>query len=61
MAVTAAAPGAGPHAGMATARSIGQISYRSELEFDERFGRDHPGNQSNGQRRLRINDVTGKQ
>ena len=40
-----AAPGAGPHAGMATARSIGQISYRSELEFDERFGRDHQGDE----------------
>ena len=40
-----AAPGAGPHAGLSTARSIGQISYRSELEFDERFGRDHQGDE----------------
>jgi len=40
-----ATPGAGPHAGLATARSIGQISYRSELEFDERFGRDHQGDE----------------
>jgi homoserine O-acetyltransferase len=36
-----APPGGGPHRGMALARGIGQISYRTELEFDDRFGRDH--------------------
>jgi len=36
-----AAPGDGPHAGLAIARAIGQISYRSELELHERFGREH--------------------
>jgi homoserine O-acetyltransferase len=41
----AAPTGAGPHAGLSTARGIGQISYRSELEFDERFGRDHEGDE----------------
>jgi homoserine O-acetyltransferase len=40
-----AAPGGGPHAGMSIARGIGQITYRSELEFDERFGRDHQGDE----------------
>ena len=39
-----AAPGDGPHRGMAIAREIGHISYRSELELAARFGRDHqPG------------------
>jgi homoserine O-acetyltransferase len=36
-----AAPGDGPHAGLAIARGIGQISYRTELELAARFGRDH--------------------
>jgi len=40
-----AAPGDGPHVGLSLARGIGQISYRSELEFDERFGRDHQGDE----------------
>jgi homoserine O-acetyltransferase len=40
-----AAPGTGPHAGLSIARGIGQLSYRSELEFDERFGRDHQGDE----------------
>jgi len=40
-----AAPGEGPHVGLSLARGIGQISYRSELEFDERFGRDHQGDE----------------
>ena len=35
-----AAPGDGPHVGLAIARGIGQISYRSEIELDERFGRE---------------------
>jgi homoserine O-acetyltransferase len=36
--------GDGPHVGMGVARGIGQISYRSELELHERFGRDdQPG------------------
>jgi homoserine O-acetyltransferase len=41
-----AADGDGPHAGMSLARGIGQISYRSELEFDTRFGRDHQGDEN---------------
>lgn len=40
------APGDGPHTGLSLARSIGQISYRSELEFDQRFGRDHQGDEN---------------
>jgi len=40
-----AAPGEGPHHGMSIARGIGQISYRTEIEFDERFGRDHQGDE----------------
>jgi homoserine O-acetyltransferase len=36
-----APPGGGPHVGMAIARQIGHISYRSELELAARFGRDH--------------------
>jgi homoserine O-acetyltransferase/O-succinyltransferase len=36
-----APPGDGPHMGMGVARAIGQISYRSELELHERFGRAH--------------------
>jgi homoserine O-acetyltransferase len=36
-----AAPGDGPHLGMSIARGMGQITYRSELELDERFGRGH--------------------
>ncbi len=35
-----AAPGDGPHVGLGIARGIGQISYRSEIELDERFGRE---------------------
>jgi homoserine O-acetyltransferase len=39
-----AAPGEGPHLGLALAREIGHISYRTELELAARFGRDHqPG------------------
>jgi len=40
-----ARPGSGPHSGMSIARGIGQISYRTELEFDQRFGRDHQGDE----------------
>jgi homoserine O-acetyltransferase len=40
-----APPGGGPHRGMSVARGIGHISYRSELEFDERFGREHQGDE----------------
>ena len=29
-----ASPGEGPHVGLSIARGIGQVSYRSELEFD---------------------------
>jgi homoserine O-acetyltransferase len=35
-----AAPGDGPHAGLAVARSIAQIHYRSDPVFGERFGRE---------------------
>jgi homoserine O-acetyltransferase len=38
-----AAPGDGPWEGMELARSIGHISYRSELELDARFGRQREG------------------
>lgn len=39
-----AEPGDGPSEGMAIARGIGHISYRTELELAARFGRDHqPG------------------
>lgn len=40
-----AAPGDGPHVGLSIARGIGQISYRSEVELDTRFGRDHQGDE----------------
>ena len=40
-----APPGGGPHRGMAIARSIGQVSYRTERELDERFGRGHQGDE----------------
>jgi homoserine O-acetyltransferase len=35
-----AGPGDGPHRGMGLARRIGHVSYRSEAELAERFGRD---------------------
>jgi homoserine O-acetyltransferase len=35
-----AEPGNGPHAGLAIARMIGHLSYRSAPELDARFGRD---------------------
>lgn len=39
-----AAPGHGPHRGLGLARRLGQVSYRSETELAERFGRDpQPG------------------
>jgi homoserine O-acetyltransferase len=37
--------GLGPVRGMAIARGIGQVSYRSELELDERFGRRPQGDE----------------
>lgn len=40
-----AASGDGPHVGLSIARGIGQISYRSELELDARFGREHQGDE----------------
>lgn len=41
-----AAPGDGPHRGMGVARGIGQVTYRSELEYDQRFGRGHQGDEN---------------
>jgi homoserine O-acetyltransferase/O-succinyltransferase len=41
-----ATPDDGPHTGLSIARGIGQITYRSELEFDQRFGRDHQGDEN---------------
>jgi homoserine O-acetyltransferase len=41
-----APPGDGPHAGLALARGIGQVSYRSEAELDLRFGRGHQGDEN---------------
>jgi homoserine O-acetyltransferase len=38
--------GDGPHVGLSIARGIGQISYRSEPEFDARFGREHQGDEN---------------
>ncbi len=40
-----AEPGDGPWRGMSIARGIGQVSYRSEIEFDQRFGRGHQGDE----------------
>ncbi|MEW2549911.1 homoserine O-acetyltransferase [Streptomyces sp. NPDC047002] len=34
-----AAPGRGPHTGLGLARRLAQVTYRSEAEFQERFGR----------------------
>jgi homoserine O-acetyltransferase len=36
----------GPWRGMSIARGIGQVSYRSEHEFDLRFGRGHQGDEA---------------
>jgi homoserine O-acetyltransferase len=41
-----AAPGEGPHRGMGIARRIGHISYRSESELAERFGRETQAGES---------------
>jgi homoserine O-acetyltransferase len=35
-----AEPGDGPHAGLAIARAVAQITYRSDEVFEERFGRE---------------------
>ena len=35
-----AAPGDGPAAGLAAARIVAQITYRADLEYEERFGRE---------------------
>lgn len=40
-----AVPDDGPWRGMSLARGIGQVSYRSEEEFDDRFGRGHQGDE----------------
>jgi homoserine O-acetyltransferase len=50
-----AAPGDGPHEGLAVARGIGHISYRTELELAARFGRDHqPGEEPFGGGRYAV-------
>jgi homoserine O-acetyltransferase/O-succinyltransferase len=36
---------AGPSVGLSIARGIGQVNYRSEMEFDSRFGRNHQGDE----------------
>lgn len=36
---------AGPDTGLSIARGIGQVNYRSEIEFDTRFGRNHQGDE----------------
>jgi len=36
-----AAPGCGPHIGMGVARRIAHATYRSNVEFNVRFGREH--------------------
>ena len=41
-----AAPGEGPWRGLAVARQLGQVTYRSREEFRERFGRDHQGQEN---------------
>jgi homoserine O-acetyltransferase/O-succinyltransferase len=41
-----AAPGDGPHEGLGIARRVGQISYRTELELHERFGREAQGSEN---------------
>ncbi|MBS1691687.1 MAG: homoserine O-acetyltransferase [Actinobacteria bacterium] len=40
-----AAAGDGPWRGMSLARGIGQVSYRSEPDLDQRFGRGHQGDE----------------
>lgn len=40
-----AKPGDGPWRGMSLARGIGQVSYRSEIELDQRFGRGRQGDE----------------
>ncbi len=40
-----AEPGDGPWRGMSLARGIGQVGYRSEAEFDARFGRGRQGDE----------------
>jgi homoserine O-acetyltransferase/O-succinyltransferase len=50
-----AEPGDGPHEGLAIARGIGHISYRTELELAARFGRDHqPGEEPFGGGRYAV-------
>ena len=41
-----APPGEGPWRGMSLARGIGKVSYRSEIELDQRFGRGRQGDEN---------------
>ncbi|MFF0445404.1 homoserine O-acetyltransferase [Streptomyces sp. NPDC004609] len=38
-----AGPGGGPHAGLGVARRLAHVTYRSEPELQDRFGREHQG------------------
>jgi homoserine O-acetyltransferase len=40
-----AGPGGGPHVGMGIARRIAHLTYRSETELDDRFGRQFQGDE----------------
>jgi homoserine O-acetyltransferase len=40
-----APPGEGPHQGLSIARGIGTVSYRTELELEQRFGRGRQGDE----------------
>ncbi|MFM7125375.1 MAG: homoserine O-acetyltransferase [Actinomycetota bacterium] len=47
-----AAPGEGPHEGLATARMVAQVTFRSDNAFTDRFGRDMVGADSGSMKSL---------
>ena len=47
-----AAPGEGPHDGLATARMVAQVTFRSDNAFTDRFGRDMVGADSGSTKSL---------